>query len=457
MTVDELQPDPHEGLEAQIAQWRRYVQRREAISAADVDEMEDHLRERIDVLSAAGLDDEESFLVAVNRMGSLDAVSQEFAREHSDRLWKQLVLVSSSPAGSTRTSRELAVMLVVAMAAGLATKAGLQLLSATSFALNAALIVLPFVAGYLGWKRRLSGPAIAVTAAIFVVPAIAINVYPFDAGGSTMIIAALHTPVVAWGAVGLVYVGGRWRSQDRRMDFVRFSGELAIYFTLLALGGGVLLGLLATVFGLAEVPSGVIESVMADWLLPLAVPGALVVAGWLVEAKQNVVENIAPVLTKVFTPLTLMMLVACLVALIRAGSLVEADRTLLIVMDAILLLVLCLLLYSISARDPLAPPQFFDGLLVAVLVAALAVDAVAMTAMASRIAEFGASPNKVVALGLNVLLLAQLAWSAVLGGGFCAGRRPFAQLCGWQTRFLPAYLIWAGFVVLVVPPVFGFA
>ena len=122
-----------------------------------------------------------------------------------------------------------------------------------------------------------------------------------------------------------------------------------------------------------------------------------------------------------------------------------------------MLLVLCLLLYSISARDPLAPPQFFDGLLVAVLVAALAVDAVAMTAMASRIAEFGASPNKVVALGLNVLLLAQLAWSAVLGGGFCAGRRPFAQLCGWQTRFLPAYLIWAGFVVLVVPPVFGFA
>ena len=81
------------------------------------------------------------------------------------------MLVSSSPAGSTRTSRELAVMLVVAMAAGLATKAGLQLLSATSFALNAALIVLPFVAGYLGWKRRLSGPAIAVTAAIVDPPA----------------------------------------------------------------------------------------------------------------------------------------------------------------------------------------------------------------------------------------------------------------------------------------------
>ena len=86
MTVDELQPDPHEGLEAQIAQWRRYVQRREAISAADVDEMEDHLRERIDELSAAGLDDEESFLVAVKRMGSLDEVSQALRENNPETL-----------------------------------------------------------------------------------------------------------------------------------------------------------------------------------------------------------------------------------------------------------------------------------------------------------------------------------------------------------------------------------
>ncbi|WP_341729475.1 permease prefix domain 1-containing protein [Brooklawnia sp.] len=450
------QPNPHEELEAQIAQWRRYVQRRDAISVADVDEMEDHLRERIDELRSVGLDDDESFLVSVKRMGSLDELSREFAREHSDRLWKQLVLVSPEPAGPRRASRELAVMLGLAVAAGLTIKAGLLALSDLAFVMNAALLILPFVAGYLGWKRRLRLPTAAVIAGIFVVLAVALNAYPFDDSGSTMLVATLHAPVVAWGAVGLGYVGGRWRSQERRMDFVRFTGELVIYYVLLALGGGVLLALLAMVLTLADLPSVSIDTMLGRWILPLAAPGAVLVAAWLVEAKQNVVENIAPVLTKVFTPLTFLMLVGCLVALIHAGDLTEADRTLLIVMDAILVLVLGLLLYAVSARDPLAPPQFFDGLQVALLIAAIGVDAVGMAAMTSRIAEFGASPNKVVALGLNVLLLIQLVWSAVLGAGFCLGRRPFAQLFGWQTRFLPAYLIWAGFVVLAIPPIFAF-
>ena len=43
-------------------------------------------------LTEAGLAGDEAFLVAVKRMGSLDALSREFAREHSERLWKQLVM-----------------------------------------------------------------------------------------------------------------------------------------------------------------------------------------------------------------------------------------------------------------------------------------------------------------------------------------------------------------------------
>ncbi|MEK8226698.1 hypothetical protein NKG05_12280 [Oerskovia sp. M15] len=189
--------------------------------------------------------------------------------------------------------------------------------------------------------------------------------------------------------------------------------------------------------------------------MPFGVPGALVVAAWLVEAKQNVVENIAPVLTRVFTPLTIVMLLVLLVVLVAAGGLLDVDRGLLILMDAILVLVLCLLLYSISARDPLAPPALFDGLLLVLVVAALAVDAVALTAMLTRIAEFGLSPNKVAALGLNVLLLVHLVGSALHMAGFLRGR-PFGALVRWQTQFLPVYAVWAAVVVVAFPPVFGF-
>src|SRR5690606_26434957 len=240
----------------------------------------------------------------------------------------------------------------------------------------------------------------------------------------------------------------------RRMDFVRFTGELAIYLVLIALGGGLLIGLTVGTLSLVDID---IEPFLEDWVLPFGMPGALLVGAWLVEAKKNVVENIAPVLTRVFTPLTIVMLVAILVALLANGPLTAVDRELLILMDAILVLVLFLLLYSISARDPLAPPGIVDWLQLVLVGAALAVDAVALTAMLTRIAEFGFTANKVAALGLNLLLLVHLAWAAWLGLGFVRGRRPFAEAERWQTQYLPVYAVWATIVVVAFGPLFAFA
>lgn len=172
--------------------------------------------------------------------------------------------------------------------------------------------------------------------------------------------------------------------------------------------------------------------------------GAIVVAAWLVEAKQQVVENIAPVLTRVFTPITIVMLVALFVAVIASGSVVTVERDLLILMDLILVLVLGLLLYSISAQDPHAAPNVFDLLQVVLIAAALAVDLLMLTAMASRIAEFGFTANKVTALGLNLVLMVNLVWAARLGVAFLrGGRAGFAAVERWQTRYLPpAYCGW---------------
>ena len=88
-------PDDAVSVEEQIARWRNYLGRRQAIHPVDVAELEDHLREQIAVLAEAGLTADEAFLVAVKRMGKLDALSREFAREHSERLWKQLVVSPS--------------------------------------------------------------------------------------------------------------------------------------------------------------------------------------------------------------------------------------------------------------------------------------------------------------------------------------------------------------------------
>src|SRR4029079_18442293 len=91
-------------IEDQIAQWRTYVRRREAVHGPDVEELEGHLRDQLSALTEAGLAADEAFLVAVKRMGSLDALSREFARAHSERLWKQLVIASDAADDSANTT-----------------------------------------------------------------------------------------------------------------------------------------------------------------------------------------------------------------------------------------------------------------------------------------------------------------------------------------------------------------
>jgi hypothetical protein len=442
-------------LETNIDRWRGYVLRRQAIAPADVDELEDHLRGQVADLKATGLDDNEAFLIAITRLGNLDAVSREFAREHSERLWKQLSLVPPDPGPDSGPAwQELAVVLGLGVGAGIAFKAGdTWIHDASAVARNAGLLVLPFLAAYFVWRRRVPARVVVVLVVAFAALAVVLNVYPYAANGSTATLAALHVLVVEWLLVGIAYVAGRWRSDARRMDFARFTGELAIYFVLLALGGGVLVGLTEGVLSMIGID---VTRAIEDWVLPFAVPGALIVSAWLVEAKKNVVENIAPILTKIFTPLTIVMLLTVLTALVASGSLSSVNRDLLIAMDAVLILVECLLLYAISARDPMARAGLFDAVQLVLVVATLAVDAVMLAAMVTRIAEFGTSPNKLAALGLNLLLLVQLLGTAWCSVGFLRGKRPFASLERWQTRYLPVYGVWATVVVVTFGPIFGF-
>ena len=449
-----------ESLEGQIEQWRSYLRRRQAIQPVDVEELEDHLRGQVAALRGAGLSENEAFLVAVKRMGALDAISNEFAREHSERLWKQLVIGSSGTAEPVRQARtETIVVFGLAVAAGLAIKvpelfgrewgaAGDEMF----YARNVSFFVFPLLTGYFIWKRRLSVRSGLWLVLAFAIAVVFANIYSFHAGSDTEVLTALHLPIALWLPVGIAYAGGRWRETAGRMDFVRFSGELLIYYALIALGGGVLVGLTAGMFGAIGID---FEPVFEDWV-PCGVLGALIVASWLVEAKQSVIENMAPVLTRLFTPLFALALLAFLGTMVFTGRGIDIERNALIAFDLVLVLVLGLLLYSISARDPEAPPGTFDLLLVLLLVSALVADAFALAAIGARISEFGFTPNRVAALGENAILLGNLGWSTVLYLRFLRGRGPFASLERWQTAYLPVYSVWAAIVVIVFPPIFGY-
>ncbi|PYR38060.1 MAG: hypothetical protein DMF90_04675 [Acidobacteria bacterium] len=448
-------------LEEQIAQWRTYVRRRKALHSPDVDELEGHLRDQLAALAEAGLAGDEAFLVAVKRMGSLDALSREFARAHSERLWKQLVMAPDAEKPAVTGRAEMLVVLSLAVAAALAVKVPALFGHPINpndepplfYARNASLFVFPLLTVYFLWKRGLSVASGLRLALPFAAAAVFANVFPFSTRSNTEVLTILHLPIALWLAVGFAYVRGRWFADGGRMNFVRFSGELAIYYVLIALGGFAVTLFTFMMFRAIDMNP---DWFVAGWLIPCGAAGAVIIGSWLVEAKQSVIENMAPVLTRLFTPLFTALLLVFLATMAWTGSPINVKREVLIGFDLLLAVVVGLVLYAASARDPQAPPDVFDGLQLLLVVSAVVVDGVALAAIAARISEFGFTPNRVAAFGENLILLINLAWSSWLSVRFLGHRGSFADLERWQIAYLPMYSVWAAVVVVMFPPMFGY-
>ncbi len=139
----------------------------------------------------------------------------------------------------------------------------------------------------------------------------------------------------------------------------------------------------------------------------------------MVEAKQGVIENMAPVLAAVFTPLFTLLLVVFLAVLLATGNAADADRWVLILVDLVLVVIVGLHLYWVSARTPTPTRLGPTACSSRWSSSALLVDAVVLAAMAGRIGEYGASPNKLAALGENLVLLGNLAGRGVAGRSGC--------------------------------------
>ncbi len=450
-TPDELNPS--------LGEWRALMAARPGVSADDVDELEDHLLSEVNDLRGVGLTSEEAFLIAVRRMGAQNEVAREYGAVHADRLWRQLVLAPAGSASDGGASRwDLPLALGLGLLAGLAARLPYALLGGDAslhfYTRNLVFLVLPFLGAYLvvrSGSRSRSGLITLVS--VFAVSALLVNLFPSHQPEQTLVLTAVHLPVALMVALGIAYLGARWRSLIAWMDWVRFLGEAVIYYVLIALVGGVMTALVVQIFravGLIHIDA------VLGWILPVCAAGAVMVCAWLVERKKSVMENMAPVLTAVFTPILTVALLSFLVVVIVSARLVDLDRQVLISFDAVLIVVAALVLFTVSARRPESPRRALDWMQLVLIVAALAVDVLMLWAMSGRLVEYGTSPNKLAALGCNLLLLAHLAGSGWKYVGILAWRRPSWGLERWQCLALPVFGVWAGVVALVFPPLFGF-
>ncbi len=474
-----------------IARWRAYVEQHGSPHESGVEELENRLRAGAAALLQRGLSPDEAIQVAARRIGRTDPATRDFVLEHAAWLMApdtveadadETALPESGTgesgtgiagigeANSDQTGadnrkpafKQAEILLVLCLAVGAAMAIKIPTLFGYVFDeddvemfyfRNVSFFVFPFLTAYFVWKRRMDFARWGWLAVPFIAAAFLCNIFPFKPGGDTAVLTVLHTPVALWLVLGYAYTGGNWRVHDRRMDFVRFSGQLFILFVLFALGGGVFIGITLALFSALGLN---LEGVAVLWIMPCGAMGAIVVASWLVETRRGATEHVAPVLTRVFTPLFTVMLLSFLAALAWTGKGIHVQREMLIAFDLLLIVVLGLVLYAVTARNAQAPPGVFDGLQIVLVIAALVVDLIVVTAMTARITEFGFTPNRLCALGLNIILFVNLAWTAWMYIRFIRGRGSFSAVARWQTTYLPVYAAWAGFVVAVFPTLFGY-
>jgi hypothetical protein len=267
------------------------------------------------------------------------------------------------------------------------------------------------------------------------------------------VMALMHLPILVWAYVGVAFMGASWRETDPRIRFVRFSGELVVLVGVVALGGLVLSGVTAALLGL-------IDESMAEWYAEnIGLMGAAaipVVAAYLYEEVLRRRVSIAPILARVFAPLFFVMIVTYLIVAATAGKNPFLDRSSLVALDGLLLVVAGISVFSLVGRDREAPVGLTDYVSLALIGATLLIDTIALAAIVFRLASYGLTPNRVAVLGANMVILVHLVLMGRAHVEWIRGRAAQQSLERVVARYLPVYCAWAATVAFVLPLAFGY-
>ena len=447
-------------LEKNIHDWSDCLRSHGHFKETDIIELESHLLDEIEDLIHAGLSEEEAFLISVKRFGNTHSVSREYSKVNTENLWKQLMLEPEPTGISGENQRYIGLVILFSFLAGSFFK--LPELLGYSFNdpqyqlfyfKNLSFFILPLIALFFLYKNKSSLRMITVILGIFAGSAILINTYPSYSPNNTEILTALHLPLFLWLITGVAYIGSDWRSSQGRMNFIRFTGESVIYGTLIFCGLIVLALFTQAIFFAIQIDA---SWFIQNYLIIYGAAAAAMITIYLVETKKSIVENFAPILAKIFSPLFLIIMIAFLLVLVFSGMSPFMERDYLIAFDFMLVLVLGLVLYTISARNPYGKNNLFDYINLALILTAMIIDAVALSAILFRLSAFGITPNKLAALGENLILLVNLGGLAWLYCRFFLKKIDFIKIENWQTSYLYAYVVWLGIVAFIFPIAFGF-
>lgn len=286
----------------------------------------------------------------------------------------------------------------------------------------------------------------------FIVLTVYVNLLPSVTDSDSVNLVFIHIPLLLWGIYGLIFIDFNIKEGIRRIEYIRYNGDLAILMAVIVISGGILTGI---TIGLFDAIGLNIENFYME---NIAVAGAVsvpIVATYIIRNYKALSNKIAPVIANIFSPLVLLTAIIFLVALAISGKDLNSDREFLMIFNGMLLGVMAVIVFSISETSVTRKHKFNEMVLFVLAITTVIIDLIALSAIFYRLSEFGITPNRLAVLGSNILILGNLVLLIIDLYKVNFKQALIKEVELTIAKYLPVYLVWILFVIFGFPLIFS--
>lgn len=350
------------------------------------------------------------------------------------------------------TIKDFLVMGILAILSGLSTRLIMYFVEREAIApVNLAFGLLAFIAAYFLYN---STPKKRIVHAIFysiIISIIYINLLPLE-NKDSIILSQLHLPIFLWVLLGLAFTGNGYKNISKRLAYLKFNGEFCILYASMAISGMILAGLTIQLFSILGMD---ISEIYFENVVLFGAAALAVVASYLIINNLKLTKNIAPYLARIFAPVVLATLIVYLAAVVLIGKNPFLDRNFLLSFNGVLAVVLVVTIFSITENRKDEKKNISDYINFVLIILALLIDTVALSAIVFRLSSYGITPNRVAVLGVNLLIYINLIWIMASYFRFLQNKTDSSSIQNAIAKYLPTYGVWAAFVTFAFPLIFN--
>ncbi len=318
---------------------------------------------------------------------------------------------------------------------------------------NLAFFVLPFFMIFYAVKNKLELRQSVFFSAIIVLSIAFVNIVPGAVESQTRVLTTIHLIFLNWFLLGVIFVWKDLRSTELKLSFLKRNGDVVILTAIILICGGLLTGLTMGLFNIIKVD---IKEFYFTYIVVYGLVASPMVANYMLENSPNIINRVAPFISKIFAPLILIMMLGFLVALAFFAKDPFNNREELIVFNALLVVNLAVILFSFSGGR-IEPASYLFKVLLALSLVAIVINCIAASSIIYRIAAFGITPNRLAVLGANVLMFINLIIITIRLYKYQKGSAEIEDVGSSITALMPWYAAWAVVVSFAFPFIFWFS